>query len=707
MNGKSSPAYWKRYRRVRSNVDSHMAFIHCENTIIDNGEINEISNTTSSSSRTFEQENSESFPDWNTRVVSNHISENDVEGLENSFNGDDISDMSDTGIASASDIEDFDVQSNSSDSSLDSQENDFRLENELCTWVSQFNVSTSALRELLIILRQYHPFLPKDPRTLLKTKTHYNVVDVGGGLYHHFGIKTCLLKEIESSSPIPIHDLQLVSLQINIDGLPLFKSTSTQFWPILGRLVKPYQSKPFTIGLFVGEHKPTSIHEFLESFVNEMTILCGTGIEIPETDHPIGVEIECVICDRPARAFVKQVKGHSAFFGCDKCCQRGIWQGKMTFPETNSVLRSDLQFNEMENEEHHIGHSPFRNLPVGMVSQFPIDYMHLVCLGVMKRLLWLWTKGPLFCRQGRIFTTGISELLENLRSYMPHEFLRKGRSLNEVDRWKATEFRQFLLYTGPVVLKSFLPIQFYKHFMLLFVAIYCLSSPFFSAAYCNYAHQLLVAFVSQISELYGDDQYVYNVHGLIHLADDVSRFGELDKYSSFVFESYLGKLKKLVRKPNYPLQQVIRRLSEKRASVNPGQTILDHGVVKKRHNHGPHVREYSAYQQFEALTLPGVHLSIHRGDNCVLSGEKVGLIRNILSPSDNSTERILVIEWFRGNIGNFFTVPLHSSDLRIFTIAQLCEDINTIKISDITCKCVLLPYKDYYVVIPLSHTLVQ
>ncbi|KAG1693759.1 hypothetical protein GQR58_006991 [Nymphon striatum] len=653
-------SYWQRYRSVRSNVDDHLSFIYSEPSLSENQECI-VTNDANVNICVSPQQRAILHKTVESCLLDSFEETANQSDIEQSAEGDVFPDeVFESDISDVDGLFDLESNSNSWSSSSESESfnsdvDDFALAASLCEWVSQFNISLTAIQMLLSILRIYHPLLPKDPRTLLKTKTSYDVANVGGGFYHHFGIETSVMSEIQTNSQVEILDIQSVCLQLNVDGLPLFKSSNTQFWPILGRIVKPYESKPFPIGIFSGDSKPSSIKDFLQNFVDEMIILRDTGIKIPETDHSIRVEISCVICDTPARAFVKQTKGHSGYSGCDKCSQRGLWKGKMTFPDTNAALRTDLQFNKMTFEEHHIGQSPFTNLGLGMVSQFPIDYMHLVCLGVMKKLLFLWRKGPLLCRQGLRFTTCVSELLVDFKSYMPREFLRKGRSLKEVDRWKATEFRQFLLYTGPVILKDALPLRFYNHFKLLSIAIYCLSSPLFCRAYCDYANQLLIAFVSQFGQLYGDDQYTYNVHGLVHLSNDVSRFGELDQFSSFVFESYLGKLKKLVRKPQYPLQQVIRRLSEKHGLCKTKADIPPEGIVKKNHNHGPRVQEYSVYRQFEQLRLPDIYLSIHRGDNCILSNEKVGLIRNILSPSDDSTERILVIEWIMAYVIVVFT----------------------------------------------------
>lgn len=709
-------SYWKSYRRIQSNVRKHISLIYTSDRCIDENSENRDDICSQIETRHMANSTPESELNSCVDIIDQNVNVDEGLGPIN-IHAEVIDEDLEQILAINNQVEVVDELCDSvsvcsetlSTSSISSTDSEFIDDDEfldvLRIWAAKFDITHSALQSLLAILRPYHTELPKDPRTLLKTTTNYAVVAITGGSYYHFGIKDCILKEIMSSRTISVQDTGLVRMQINIDGLPLFKSSGTQFWPILGMLEEPYQSGPFVIGLFLGEKKPGNVHEFLQDFVDEMNILHETGISVPNTNHSFSVEISAVICDAPARAFVKQIKSHSGYSGCDKCTQAGRWLQKMTFPENNAPLRTDLSFNEMEDAQHHHGPSPLRGLPLGMVTQFPLDYMHLVCLGVMKRLLWLWMRAPGGARQGEGFIRCISDRLNGLKQFLPREFLRKGRTLYEVERWKASEFRQFLIYTGPVVLKNRLPARLYKHFRLFSVAIFCLVSPFFYQVYGDYAKQLLVQFVTEFAELYGENQIVYNVHCLVHIADDVARFGALDHLSAFPFESFLGKLKRLIRKPNFPLQQVIRRLSERYpfiCSNNVGNIPL-HGIVKKKHRRGPCPLDYITYLQFEQLSLPDSHLSVHRPDNCIIVREKVGLIRNILSKSEDDGDRVLVVEWFRGVPDSFFEEPLHSSDLRIFKVHHLVDDIAMVDVQEVTSKCVLLPCMDYYVVVPLVH----
>lgn len=70
----------------------------------------------------------------------------------------------------------------------------------------------------------------------------------------------------------------------------------------------------------------------------------------------------------------------------------------MTFLEVSSPLQTDLSFKMMCDEDYHVTKSPLMDGDIGIVSCFPHDYMHLICLGVVRRLLDLWSaSGPLHC----------------------------------------------------------------------------------------------------------------------------------------------------------------------------------------------------------------------------------------------------------------------------------------------------------------------
>lgn len=459
-------SYWKKYRSIRSKVAEHVLAVHQTNMRYDEeGQpvssssesdneqtISDLSYCNSSSISNLQslqptQEASQSCPDSMESVVSEISSVSE----ENEYEVDDQQ-----CFVENEEIFFETIPSSDSSSESDTDEKD-DLAVQLAEWATKFGTSHTCINELLRILRAYHVCLPKDARTLLKTAKVYDIHEIAGGSYYYFGISENL-RSLISHSPEPLESIEVISLQLNIDGLPLFKSSNAQFWPILGRTVIPFVSRPFTIGLFVGKQKPQDVSEYTQQLIQELDVLIHTGITITlnEVDHHIGFSLACVICDTPARAFIKCCKGHSGYFGCDKCSQQGVWKGKMTFPETDAPRRTDAAFDAMLNIEHHLQPSPFRNLPVGMVSQFPLDYMHLVCLGVMKRLIWLWMKGPLInnCRIGIHVVRQISDSLLGLKNHLPREFSRKGRSIFEVERWKVTEFRQFLLYAGPVILKN-------------------------------------------------------------------------------------------------------------------------------------------------------------------------------------------------------------------------------------------------------------
>lgn len=93
-------------------------------------------------------------------------------------------------------------------------------------------------------------------------------------------------------------------------------------------------------------------------------------------------------------------------------------------------------------------------------------------------------------------------------------------------------------------------------------AITILLSEALNKKYNDYAKTLLVHFVINSEKLYGQEFCIYNTHCLIHLPQDARDFGSLNTVNCFPFENYLQKFKRLLRKSNAPLQQVVKRLFE-------------------------------------------------------------------------------------------------------------------------------------------------
>lgn len=602
-----------------------------------------------------------------------------------------------------SDVNDFaEINSTSSSDENDNFEPD--LKELLRDWAVRYKISHTALSALLSLLKSKHPELPKDARTLLSTPCSIATVAKCGGQYYHFGVAASVVTKLAKYEPGEVANLEEISLQINIDGLPLFKSTSAQLWPILGLIDNLHSASPFVIGLFFGNSKPTDVVEYLSPFINDITSLSESGVTYMGMNYPL--RLNAVVCDAPARAFVKGTKNHSGYCSCERCTTHGTWLNKVTFPELHAPLRTDDQFAAMSDEDHHTGPSPLADLPLGMVSNFPLDYMHLVCLGVMRRLLSLWMRGPLKCRLSAREVQHISEAHCSLKVHVTREFARKPRSLRDLDRWKATEFRQFLLYTGPVVLAGRLPEAMYKNFLLLTVALRILLTP----ALCDvdtmidYAQQLLVSFVEHFGKLYGQDMIVYNVHNLIHLADDARKYGCLDNISAFAFENYLGQMKKMIRKPSHPLQQIVSRLSENDVTGPKKKPEL---LLKREHWNGPVPQGLIADKQYKELHLSSVFLSTQLGDNCISILGNIAIIRNIIF---SGKHHYIVYEEFASS-HEFFTYPLVSKEVDICVVSNLKKSLHFSLVSDITCKVVLLPTthtsentEAVYIAFPLMHT---
>ncbi|XP_066587833.1 uncharacterized protein [Prorops nasuta] len=537
------------------------------------------------------------------------------------------------------------------------------------------NLNHTQKNSILSVLRFHSCFLnfPKDARTFIKTpRDRVNVISVEPGEYIHFDVEQQIVKFLKTVNPESY--VNELNVDFSTDGCHLDKSGSIHLWPIQIRIANIQRAPPILVGIYKGNEKPFDTVKFFEHFIYDISnIISKGGINFNGNQLPLC--LISFIADAPARAFVLNHHGRTSSKPCSKCKVIGTRVKKRyVFKNIKNVLRTDFDYLIRNDKDHHKeGTTPLMHIPIGLVSGVPFEYMHLVCSGVMKRLLLAWILGK-FSPGSKISgnsVTVISNRLDIVKNYCPSDFARPPRRLELFAKYKATEFRQFLLYTGPIVLSGILEDSIYKHFLLLQAAIKVLVSPSCSLLWLRFAEIAIEKFVMRCEQLYGLYFNSYNVHGLLHITEDVRKFGSLDSFSAFPFENNNIIFRKLCRKPNLPLQQIVNRLKE-----------IDNNAVSTIHDYASSVSKIVKCNAtihrpaYTKIKFKNTFLTTEIRNNCCLLFDGSVCIIETIDFKDDSY--FLFVRKFE-TISDFYDVGIPSSDLQIFKCLNLHETVVPVK----------------------------
>lgn len=232
--------------------------------------------------------------------------------------------------------------------------------------------------------------------------------------------------------------------------------------------------------------------------------------------------------------------------GCQKCNISGQYMNnRMSFPYTDCPKRTDRDFRNRTVPAHHKENSIIEDLPIDMINEFVTsDDLHHLHLGVMKKCMLMWKDGEnnFKPKWKDCDITKLNDLLKAVDHDMPFDIHCSVRNLNCLKFWKATEFRTFLLYIGIVVLKDFLEEDKYAHFLKLYCAVTLVSTDKYlnrNRERISNLGQLFNEYIVDYIDLYRKEYISSNIHNLSHIVDDVLRFGNLTKISSYAFENCL------------------------------------------------------------------------------------------------------------------------------------------------------------------------
>ncbi len=581
---------------------------------------------------------------------------------------------------------------------------------DLKNWCIRNKPTCTAVNDLLKTLRNYHSILPSDYRTLMNTYQNLEIETIKPGQYYHFGIKSGL-DYVFSVHTCPSE----IDLMLNVDGLQLYKSATECFWPVLFKVntANCFVDVPFIVGLYHGKQKPHCANEFLQKTVHELSVLLRNGY-CDNCQNVHMCRLRSITCDSPARYFIKNIKSFNGYYGCDGCHQIGAYFGRMTFPEVDSTERTDDTFRSRLQEEHHRGTSVFEQLDIDMINSFPPDYMHLVCEGAVKKLLVALTKSAIPYRVTEKQMKQMSDYMQFLAPYVPHDFCRKPRSMFHMKKWKATEYRLFIIYLSFIVLKN-VHINIYNLFNQLQCLVVIMVHPVLYSKYNDYALDLCKTFLNNLRIVYGSESLVYSFHSMLHLIKVMRIHGPADKFSCFWSENFLHFVKKTVRSSNFPLQQAVKRILEIGVTL---QINVDAPVCVSPYNLVQQIPMPSEFEDvyvscFKKIYLPTTFVSISPPDCYIMCKKKyVYCVDGIVTSTDDNV--YFIGKKFKSHT-NAFMYPLPSQHFDIFKVSLLSNSYCCLSIDNYYCKVMLLPLKasecnsqtrmNCYYASPIFHTI--
>ncbi|XP_046405101.1 uncharacterized protein LOC124170424 [Ischnura elegans] len=383
---------------------------------------------------------------------------------------------------------------------------------------------------------------------------------------------------------------------MNTDGCPIFKSSKCSIWPIYIQVneIPPVERNKNIIlcGIWVGTSHP-KMDLFLEQFVNIGKKLFNEGVAWTRNSKSVCSRFICTCCcvDSVARPMIQGTTQFNGYYGCSWCLHKGyLVDGQVKYPIVEEKIkeRTDRQMErhmeqavEMKCKVKGVKQpSPLLNLPLfRIVRGFVPDYMHMLCLGVVRQFSLLWCEDV-----GKSYYIGSPATLEVINDRLslikpPRGIPRIPRSLKERMFWKANEWKHWLLFYSLPCLQDILPKKYVKHWALLAEGVYILLSDLIMPEELNKAHMLLTEFVFQVQILYGEAKMTYNVHQLLHLAPSVRDWGPLWAHSGFGFENANGKLVKFIKSPKGVASQITKRfLLQQGVRVWKGAENVSEGV---------------------------------------------------------------------------------------------------------------------------------
>ena len=363
-----------------------------------------------------------------------------------------------------------------------------------------------------------------------------------------------------------------VGVQLSCDGVKETNSTSVSLDVYSLKMTNCKTVYPFRLVRQIGKYRKVDNKVQLQKAVND----------IVENEK----KIHNFLADNPKRSLARLSLSHSSYHPCEYCFARGVpirlsnktritWPPSTAEGEPRSRDKILDIINNMDNlhppeRKGILGRSIFLDVPnFDYVRDIPTEYLHSVCLGVVKKTVSLtFSVGENRPRRTERRLSAPSEfnaLMSTVKT--PREFPRRARDL-DFAVFKGVEFRNIAIFYFGLVLDCIEEGNQERELWLYLaykIRACVIPSDEFRYVALSDVEMCCKRFYRIYEHLFGKINCTYNTHVVCSHLTEMRARGPLTETSTFVFESFYGEMKNcFVPGTNSPLKQILQKVLLKR-----------------------------------------------------------------------------------------------------------------------------------------------
>lgn len=182
--------------------------------------------------------------------------------------------------------------------------------------------------------------------------------------------------------------------------------------------------------------EPLKVHACFDELSHGLRIIPAGRMQLRCVQMCIRIQLASIIANSQAKTMIKRLHITAATIAViDAPLVAAMFWGRAVFTDSSCARRAYMDFWSYKQPRHHTDDFPFEAINIDVTERFPTEYLHILCLGVTRRMPLLWGR---FCAPRTAFFPvqgfqRLNEHVQRIRPLISRELSRVCRTLDDLE----------------------------------------------------------------------------------------------------------------------------------------------------------------------------------------------------------------------------------------------------------------------------------